>query len=197
MAAYPNLSQAQVSCTYAGGTNNWTTLAAWNTCSGFFPNNGNGGNNFNVTITSGLVTLDQNITLNNFTQSDGQVAGINNLTITGVAAITLGGHSGAGTTTVQGTTTISGSGLSLDGGRILRNEGTVTQTNANVDMNSRRSGAIEAGNGTVVNAAGGTWNSNATVSASNFILASSQGVGDTGAGAVFTNQGTLQQANYR
>ena len=72
MAAFPNLSHAQVSCTYAGGTNNWTTVAAWNTCSGFFPNNGNGGNNFNVTITGGLVTLDQDIALNNFTQKTRQ-----------------------------------------------------------------------------------------------------------------------------
>ena len=84
-------------------------------------------------------------------------------------------------------------GLRLDGGRIFRNEGTLTQTNANVDMNSRRAGSAEAGNGTVTNAVGGIWNSNATAASSNFILASNQGAGDTGAGAVFTNQGTFNK----
>ena len=127
-------------------------------------------------------------------QNFGQVTGAN-LTLgpTLTFNITDGGHSGAATTTVQGTGSISGTGLRLDGGRIFRNEGTLTQTNANVDMNSRRAGTAEAGNGTVVNAVGATWNSNATASASNFIYASNQGGGDTGAGAVFTNQGTFNK----
>jgi hypothetical protein len=94
---------------------------------------------------------------------------------------------------VQGSANITGTSLYLDGGRIFRNEGTVTQTNANVDLNWRRSGTAEAGNGTVTNAASGTWNSNATATNSNYILASSQGAGDTGAGAVFTNQGTFNK----
>jgi hypothetical protein len=56
---------------------------------------------------------------------------------------------------VQGSTAISSTGLRLDGGRIFRNEGTLTQT-GNVDLNSRVFGIVEAGNGSVTDA--GTWN---------------------------------------
>ena len=106
--------------------------------------------------------------------------------------ITDGGHSGAATTTVQGTTSISSTGLRLDGGRTFRNEGTVTQT-GNVDLNSRRTGVAEAGNGTVVNAATGTWNTGAA--GTNFVFATNQGAGDTGAGSIFTNAGTFNKVN--
>jgi len=127
-----------------------------------------------------------------FQHSFGQVTGAN-LTLGPdlVVNITDGGHSGAATTTVQGTTTISGTGLRLDGGRVFRNEGTVIQT-GNVDMNSRRSGAVEAGTGSITNAADGIWNSNRALG-TNFIFASTQSGGDTGAGATFTNKGTFNK----
>src|SRR4029077_7941097 len=67
----------------------------------------------------------------------------------------------------------------------------VTQ-NGDVDLNSRRSGPVTAGNGTGVNAAGATWNSNSGAG-TNFIFATNQGAGDTGAGATFTNAGTFNK----
>ena len=75
-------------------------------------------------------------------------------------------------------------GLRLDGGRTFRNQGTVTQTGG-VDLNNRVAGTAEAGNGTVINAAGATWN--AGFAGTTFIFITSQGAADTGAGAVFTN----------
>ena len=142
-------------------------------------------------VTGGTLTFTNASSVGGLVMSNGQLTGTGNLVVTGTTNITLGGLSGNATTTVQGSTTISGTGLSLDGGRIFRNEGTLTQTNANVDMNSRRAGSAEAGNGTVTNAAGGIWNSNAT--ATSLIFASNQGAGDTGAGALFTNQGTFNK----
>ena len=127
-----------------------------------------------------------------FQQNAGQVTGAN-LTLGPQLAvnITQGGHSGAATTTVQGITTISGGGLALDGGRIFLNQGTLTQS-ANLDMNGRRNGAAEAGNSSVVNAAGAVWNSN-VAAGTNLIFAGNQGAGDTGAGATFTNAGTFNK----
>ena len=124
-----------------------------------------------------------------FLQSFGQVTGAN-LTLAPTLKVTFGdgGQSGAATTTAQGATTIN-SELRLDGGRIFRNEGTVTQIGS-VDMNSRRSGLAEAGNGSVTNALGGTWNSTGT---NNFLFASNQGGTDNGAGATFTNAGTFNK----
>jgi fibronectin-binding autotransporter adhesin len=124
-----------------------------------------------------------------FLQSFGQVTGAN-LTLgpNTTATINNGGHSGNATTTVQGTTTIASTGLLLDGARVFRNEGTVTQT-GNVNLNSRNVGAIQAGSGSVLNAAGATW----TADGSSNIFATNQGVGDTGADALFTNAGTFNR----
>ena len=168
-----------------------------------------GGNTITHTINTSATTVAGTISLSgnnfvNFTtahtisgtgtwQHDfGQVIGAD-LTFGPSVNVVLvdGAFSGAGTTTVQGTTTMTNTGLRLDGGRIFRNEGTVTQA-ASVDLNSRRSGVAEAGNGTVVNATTGIWNSN-IAAGTNFIFASSQGAGDTGAGAIFTNQGIFNK----
>ena len=89
----------------------------------------------------------------------GQLTGVGNFTVTGTRLrLALAALNPAPTlTALQGATTISGTGLRLDGGRIFRNEGTVTQSGM-LDSNSRRTGVAEAGNGTVLNTAGATWN---------------------------------------
>ena len=141
-------------------------------------------------ITGGSLTTSANSLVGSFAMSSGQLAGAGTFTVTGPTAITFGGHSGVGTTRVQGSTSINSTGLRLDGGRIFRNEGTVTQF-GNVDLNNRVLGLPEAGNGSVVNATTGTWNVGSPGSV--FIFASNQGVGDTGAGATFTNAGILNK----
>jgi hypothetical protein len=147
-------------------------------------------NNSATNVGGGTLTLNGASTMASLNHTNGQISGTGTLTITGAANISLGGHSGSGTTIVQGATTISGTGLRLDGGRTFRNEGTVTQTGG-IDLNNRVVGATEAGNGSVQNALGATWNSN--TGSTILIFASSQGTGDTGAGATFTNAGTFNK----
>jgi hypothetical protein len=57
----PTLAFGQTNSTWNGGTGNWSTSTDWTPNQ--VPNNG-GGNTYNVTINSGLVTLDQNATIN-------------------------------------------------------------------------------------------------------------------------------------
>ena len=98
-----------------------------------------------------------NATFASLNQTNGQVTGSGNLTVSGAATLNNAGHSGPGTTLVQGATTIGTSGLDLDGGRLFRNEGTLTQS-GQVNLNARTSGTPEAGHGNVVNALGSIWN---------------------------------------
>ena len=142
-------------------------------------------------VTGGTLSFTNASAVGGFSMSAGQLTGAGNLTVSGPASFAVGALSGLGTTTVQGTTTISGTGLRLDGGRTFRNEGTLTQT-GDVDMNARRSGADEAGNGTVLNAASGIWTSDRAAGI-NYIRASDQGGTDDGAGAVFSNAGTFNK----
>jgi hypothetical protein len=144
-----------------------------------------------TTVSGGTLVLNGASNLLTLNQSAGQLSGTGAVLISGPAGLSLAGWSGSATTTLAGATALTGTGVRLDGGRVLRNLGTLTQTNANVDMNSRTLGNAEARNGSVVNAAVATWISNATASASNFIYASNQGAGDTGAGSLFTNQGSF------
>ena len=56
-------------CTYLGGTGNWSDPGFWSGCNSVFPNNN--GDTFNATVSTGTVTLDQNITIQAFTLSGG------------------------------------------------------------------------------------------------------------------------------
>jgi len=121
----------------------------------------NGSVNANVGADiAGSTSLGNNATLNlnkdwqtaGFTQSTGgSLKGSGNLTVTGNANLTNAEQSGAATTTLKGNSTIN-NGLSLDAGRILRNEGVMTMKGG-VNMNSTASG----GAGRIDNAAGAVW----------------------------------------
>ncbi|WKJ91035.1 hypothetical protein QZJ86_02605 [Methylomonas montana] len=175
--------------------------------------NTNGGNEI-LAISSGILNLvgattannaTGNSTIGNFTQSGGALNGAGNLTVTGNANFTAGTHSGTGTTTLQGTTTISSNGLDLDAGRVLRNEGTVTWSSGNLNLNATGSG----GSGRVDNASGAVWDSqsNQQVFATAFgdlnnlagfpafnnagIFRKSGGTGTTTVSTTFNNTGTV------
>lgn len=126
-----------------------------------------------------------------FQPSSGRVTSANlTLAPTLKAIFTDGGHSGPAATTLQGTTSIGGTGVRQDGERAFRNKGNVASS-GNVDMNSGRTGLAEPGNGTFFNASA-TWTSNTATT--NFGFTSNQGVAYTDAGAVFTNIGTFNKS---
>src|SRR5688500_5094555 len=56
---------ADVTSTWGGGTGNWGSAANWNNSPAVsqFPNNGNGGFTYDAVISSGTVTLNQNIAI--------------------------------------------------------------------------------------------------------------------------------------
>ncbi|MDD2761020.1 MAG: hypothetical protein PHH11_12100, partial [Methylomonas sp.] len=90
-------------------------------------------------------------TITHFKQGGGYLNGAGNLVVNGDASLTNALQSGAATTTLKGNSTIN-NGLSLDAGRILRNEGLMTMKGS-VIMNSTSSG----GAGRIDNAAGAVW----------------------------------------
>src|SRR6476646_7302917 len=54
---------AQVNSTWNGSSgNNWSDATRWST-NPLFPNNGNGGNNYNAIVNAGTVVVDQPITI--------------------------------------------------------------------------------------------------------------------------------------
>jgi hypothetical protein len=96
---------AQVDATWVGGIGNWNTPGNWDI--GIVPNNGVGGNTYNVFIDGGKilnssVNLDINATIDNLTIDAGDSLVINN-----GKSLTLASGVGAGTITNSGTIAIN------------------------------------------------------------------------------------------
>ncbi|MBI2800669.1 MAG: VPLPA-CTERM sorting domain-containing protein, partial [Gammaproteobacteria bacterium] len=105
----------------------------------------------------------------------------------------FGDHRGTGTTILQGTTSISGSGFRLDGGRVLQNDGTLTWSSGGLLFNNTFTGASGGpGSGTINNRSGGLFIASGNGASS--IFASNFGGADTGSDAVFNNVGTFRKA---
>lgn len=173
----------------------------------------NGNLNANVGVNvAGHTSLSNNATLNlnkgwqtaNFTQgTGGLLKGSGNLTVAGTANLTNAVQLEAGTTILQGASTINNS-LSLDAGRVLRNEGVMTM-NGGVNMNSTASG----GAGRIDNVAGALWIAQGgQINAGTYAdlgdlpgygvfknagtFRNSSGAGTTTINAVFNNSGTVE-----
>ena len=126
-------------------------------------------------------------------QSSGSIAGARNLIVTGPATITFGDHRGPGTTMLQGPTSVSGSGLRLDGGRVLQNSARLTWDGGQILFNNTFNGnSGGAGSGTIDNLAGATFVASGDGATS--IAASNFGGADTGADATINNAGTFRKA---
>ncbi len=172
----------------------------------------NGTVNANVDVDiAGHTSLSNNATLNinkgwqtaYFTQgTGGTLKGSGNLTVTETANLTNAVQLGAATTTLKGNSTIKNS-LSLDAGRVLRNEGIVTM-DGGVNMNSTAGG----GAGRIDNAAGAVWSSQGgQINAGSYAdlnelpgygvfnnagtFRNSSGAGTTTINAAFNNTGTI------
>jgi hypothetical protein len=79
--------------------------------------------------------------------------------------------------------------LRFDAGRTGRNQGTLTLSNTTLDLNRNETGGSLPGFGSFVNATGGT----VIATQNTFIESSNRGVGDTGVGAKFANQGVFRK----
>jgi hypothetical protein len=99
---------AQVTSTWNGSTGNWTDVARWSTPN--FPNNGNGGVNYNAVVNAGTVTLNQDITVTGFTMGGG----------------TVSAPGAGGPFTLTATNTLNWTGGTFGAGQTLRSNGTAT-----------------------------------------------------------------------
>ena len=102
-----------------------------------------------------LALGSQNVTmLPSFSQSSGTLSGTGKLTLAGGAAFSGGydAETGSGTTVLQGLSSITGS-VTLDGGRVLENQGTLTWSSGYIYLGYNPSGT-SLGGATVQNDAG-------------------------------------------
>ncbi|TWU27617.1 beta strand repeat-containing protein [Bythopirellula polymerisocia] len=130
---------ADVTSTWDGSTGNWSDSSHWDSL--LFPNNGNGGQTFDAVISSGTVTVDQAINIENLQQTNGTITGTSDLTVSGLTTWTRGTMTGTGTTHANGGLDLSGSNSKTLNGRVLNNAGAATWT----------AGQFITGNGAVLN----------------------------------------------
>lgn len=224
MAVVPAAATAQVSATWDNTTGNWTDFTRWST-NPLFPNNGNGGNNYNAVVTGGAVTVNQDITIQGLTFGGGTITRGAGFTLTTNAPFnwTGGTLNGAGTLQVNGAGSITGTRV-VNGGVMQFGGGTFTHNGgAQLQLNSGavarvQTGAVYVGNATVGNTiltatsgtgslivdAGGTFRKTGTndffvnsgVTVNNSGLADvQQGFLRVESGATWTNTGAINVAS--
>lgn len=135
-------------------------------------------NRAGLRLSGGSLTLQNNSTLNAaYIQNWGQLAGSGDLTVNGTTTLDGGRMSGAATTTLNGDTTVI-SGVGLDGGRVLNNQGNL---NFLYDYNT-----INSGDGT------GRFDNHGTVSKSGGNIVSTIDVTFNNSGSVNVQDGALR-----
>ena len=190
-----------------GSPNNWSSALHWSSNPNV-PNNGTPpGSLYDVTVTSGTVTLDINPTIQVFTFTGGLLNGAGNLTVLGSMnwsnSATLGGSGNITTTDLTMTTyaNMSGTGsltstganstwnapggyiVTLAAGNTYTNQGTLTINTASSPLwtggtfNNSGSSALVTAGAPTINS---MFNNTGSVSASNGTLSLSGGGTDTG-----------------
>jgi hypothetical protein len=163
-SASPLLAQTTNSTWTLAGNGNWADAANWDTAD--FPNNGqpNPGDTYNAILnTNRTITVDQDITIQGFTQSTGTVTGAANRTFTFQDTFTWTGGMLTGGMTVNANGGVSVSNNvhhNLGGATIFNNNGTMTWTQGDLGNTSE--------SWTFNNNAGGTININFISSAQTF-----------------------------
>ncbi len=176
---------AQVTSTYSGSADNWTT-AAWSNspAMGGFPNNGNAGvATYDAVLSgTGTLTLDQDIAIQKFTMAGGTVNGSFNLTTNDLLHWTGGYLSGTGVTNANGGLSIDGFSNYLDT-RTLNISGATSLTGSA----STLQGIFYLANGATINNSG-TFDAGWSLNYNNFIALY------TGTLPVFNNTGTFTRS---
>jgi hypothetical protein len=150
IGAIPSVQAADFNCTWQGGAGNWSELN-WNSgCSGVFPNNG--GSTYDANLSTGNITLDQNIIIQAFNFGGGTLGGNNNLITNDLFSWTGGVMAGTGTTRAEGGLDLSGGFKDIQNGRTLVNASGQTANWTEGDMR------LLGGNARLVNEAGATFN---------------------------------------
>jgi hypothetical protein len=137
----------------ANATGNWSDSSKWKAgipflYDSFFPDNSNGSFTFDAVVNNGTVTLDQKITIDRLTFTNGTITGGNNLILDNGNSTWSGGNmTGGGTTTLSSsaTLTLNNNGKTLSrpftaigdtawtAGTVFTNNGTFTN-NGNFDI---------------------------------------------------------------
>jgi hypothetical protein len=136
-------------------------------------------------LSGGTLAASANSTIGSgFAQTGGTITGPATLTVTGAATFSGSDDQaeGAGTLLLKGVTTDSGATINLDGGYVLANAGTFDVTNGAIFNLGYNPNIGSAGNGTIQNNKGGTFDFQ-TASAVNNVVGTN----------AFVNAGTLEQ----
>lgn len=148
-----------------------------------------------VLLSASSLVLSAPSSFHNLRQTGGTLTSTSSLSLAN-STWTSGVQNGAGTTTLLagGTHIWNGAGGWVDGGRVLRNEGTLDLVSGtgswSADLNFTP-GTPQAGAGRIENA--GTLNVAPVINRVVSFVATNGGTGDTGADATFTNSGTLHK----
>ena len=156
----------------------------------------------NLVLSGG--TLDAGtaaLTVGSYEQSGGTLSGTGTLTVTGAASFSggVGGETGSGETVLHGASSIEQT-ISLDGGRELQNQATLTWSNGNIYLGYSFNAPI-VGGGTLDNALGATFQiesdvgvfvgNGITLFSNEGLLTKSVTTGTTTIDATFDNTGTV------
>lgn len=118
---------AQLDSTWLGGSGNWSDDSFWSTTD--FPNNGNGGFDYNAIIGSGTATLDLDVIIEALNFSGGTITGTHNLTLNAPSTWSGGMMTGSGTISFDSDLNLSGGAFkTIAGGRTIQTAGTTNWT---------------------------------------------------------------------
>jgi len=160
VCAVAHSASAQVASTWDGTNGLWNDASRWDT-NPLFPNNGNGGQTYDPTINAGIVTLDQNIIVEQWTFGGGTVGGSFELTVNNGAII----GNAAGADMTHNLTT-----LSLDGASTISQLGNLV-VNPGATINLAATGTLDLQSDATIGSAapdanGGTFNNQGIVTKS-------------------------------
>jgi hypothetical protein len=140
---------ADVTSTWKAASGDWSAPTTW-TPKTNFPNNGNGGLTYDAVLgNDGTITLDRDITIQKYTQSNGTLTSSGNFTLTVNELMTWSGGTitGDGTIVANGGMDLNGADTKkleygLDPGRTLINNGTANLSGGNLLMTSDTFGGV-------------------------------------------------------
>jgi autotransporter-associated beta strand protein len=204
----PARGAADETATWLGGVGNWSDAGNWVNVPAVpaFPNDGNLGKTYDAVVKSGVITLDQGISIQGLTFADGTITGTSSLTLSGASAWNGGSMTGGGTTHVNagaslgltgitGSPTLNGRTLELAGSATDDAQTLVVENSGAVNVLSGGSLALQGG---LVTYVGGNTPGALSVQAGGTLTRSGASYAQTGvyeqvanAGVVNVTQGTL------